>query len=100
MIPLDPLDTAMMIAEVESSPMHVGAVLILSPPVDARPGYVDEMYRTALAECGPIDSRLRRYPHIGADTGGIWVWRERETVDISQHFQRRTALEAQMDSGG
>ena len=32
MNPLDPLDAAMMTAELVSNPMHVGAVLILSPP--------------------------------------------------------------------
>jgi diacylglycerol O-acyltransferase len=90
MSPLDPLDAAMMTAESVSNPMHVGAVLILSPPQDAGPGYVDELYREALAGNDPIDPRLRRYPHRGVDTGGMWVWRDTDTVDMSQHCQRRT----------
>ncbi len=90
MIPLDPLDVAMMAAELVASPMHVGAVLILSPPEDAGPDYVDELYREAFAGNYPIDPRLRRYPHHGADTGGVWVWRDTDDLDVGQHCQRRT----------
>jgi WS/DGAT/MGAT family acyltransferase len=90
MNPLDPLDVAMMAAELVSSPMHVGAVLILSPPKDAGPNYVDELYREALAGDFPIDPRLRRYPHRGVDTGGVWVWHDDDNVDPSRHCQRRT----------
>jgi WS/DGAT/MGAT family acyltransferase len=91
MNPLDPLDVAMMAAELVSSPMHAGAVLILSPPKDAGPNYVDELYSEALAGNAPIDPRLRRYPHRGVDTGGVWVWRDADNLDPSRHCQRRTA---------
>ena len=90
MNPLDPLDAAMMTAELVSNPMHVGAVLILSPPDDAGHDYVDELHREALAGNDSIDPRLRRYPHRGVDTGGMWVWRDMDTVDMTQHCQRRT----------
>ncbi|OBH17561.1 wax ester/triacylglycerol synthase family O-acyltransferase [Mycobacterium sp. E3247] len=90
MNPLDPLDAAMMTAERVSNPMHVGAVLILSPPGDAGPDYVDELHRMTLAGNGSIDPRLRKYPHRGVDTGGMWVWRHMDLVDISRHCQRRT----------
>jgi diacylglycerol O-acyltransferase / wax synthase len=89
MNPLDPLDAAMMTAEWVSNPMHVGAVLILSPPQDAGPDYVDELYRAALAADDAIDPRLRRYPHRGLDTGGMWVWRDIDSVDMSRHCRRR-----------
>jgi diacylglycerol O-acyltransferase / wax synthase len=75
---LDPLDVAMMTAELPSNPLHVGAVLILSAPEDAEPNYVDELYREALTASDPVDSLLRRYPHRGVDTSEIWVWRETE----------------------
>lgn len=94
MHPLDPLDAAMMTAEMVSNPMHVGAVLIMSPPNDAGPDYIDGLYHAALAGTDPIDPRLSRYPHRGVDTGGIWVWRDTDTVDISRHCQRRTVAGA------
>ncbi|WP_310786409.1 wax ester/triacylglycerol synthase family O-acyltransferase [Mycobacterium sp. Z3061] len=94
---LSPLDTAMMAAELLASPMHVGVVLILSPPPDAGPGYVDDVYASALVGVQPIDRRLRRYPHRGVDTGGMWVWRELESVDLEHHCQRRTLS---VDAGG
>lgn len=90
MHPLDPLDAAMMAAELVSSPMHAGAVLILAPPADAGPAYVDELYRETLAANESIDPRLRRYPHRGVDTAGIWMWREYTTLDMSRHCLRRT----------
>ncbi|MGD1237567.1 wax ester/triacylglycerol synthase family O-acyltransferase [Mycobacterium seoulense] len=90
MHPLDPLDAAMMTAEWVSNPMHVGAVLVLSPPDDAGPDYVDELHRTTLAGSDSIDPRLSKYPHRGVDTGGMWVWRHMDPVDVSRHCQRRT----------
>ncbi len=90
MMPLDPLAAAMMTAEVVSNPMHEGVVLILAPPAEAGPGYVDGLYREALAGNGSLDPRLRRYPHRGVDTGGLWVWRADDAVDISRHMVRRT----------
>jgi diacylglycerol O-acyltransferase len=91
MNPLDPLDAAMMTGELVSNPLHVGAVLILSPPPDAGRDYVDELYREALTANDPLDPRLRRYPHHGVHTAGMWAWRDADTVDISQHCKRRTA---------
>jgi diacylglycerol O-acyltransferase / wax synthase len=88
---LDPLDAAMMTAELLSNPLHVGAVLILSAPKDAGPDYVDQLYREAVSAEDPVDARLRRYPHRGVDTGGIWVWRETKTLDMRQHCRRRRA---------
>ena len=68
---MDPLDSVMLTVEPMSQPQHVAALLILSPPDDAGPDYVDELYKAALASTDPIDPRLRRYPHRGMDTGGI-----------------------------
>jgi WS/DGAT/MGAT family acyltransferase len=87
---MDPLDAAMVTAEPMSQPQHVAAVLILSPPDDASPEYVDELYREALFATDPIDPRLYRCPHRGWDTGGIWVWRDDENLDISQFVTRTT----------
>ncbi|OBH60325.1 diacylglycerol O-acyltransferase [Mycobacterium sp. E2479] len=78
----------MITAELVSSPMHVGVVLILSPPADAGPDYIDRLHREALTDNHSIHPRLRRYPHRGVDTGGIWVWRDVDTVDLSRHCRR------------
>src|SRR5512139_3542961 len=95
---MDPFDAAMVAAEPLSQPQHVAAVLILSPPAEAGPDYVDELYRSALALPGPIEPRLRRYAYRGLDTGGVWVWREDENLDLSHHFRRATLADgATMD---
>ncbi|MGO9152024.1 wax ester/triacylglycerol synthase family O-acyltransferase [Mycobacterium sp.] len=87
---MDPLDAAMVTVEPMSQPQHVAAVLILSPPDDAAPNYVDELYREALAATHPIHPRLRRYPYRGMDTRGMWVWRDAENLDVGQHVKRAT----------
>lgn len=45
MQPVNPLDAAMITADVISNPLHVAAVLILSPPDDAGSDYVDELHQ-------------------------------------------------------
>ena len=90
MDPLDPLDAAMMTGELLLNPLHVAALLILSPPAKAGARYVDEVYAANLDENIELDRRLRRYPHRGLDTGGMWVWRDAETVDLREHIERRS----------
>ncbi len=87
---LDPLEAAMMTADVLSSPLNIGAVLILSPPPDSGPDYVDDLFARHLAGETPLDPRLCRFPHRGLDTGGMWVWREADEVELSLHLHRAT----------
>ena len=90
MDPLEPLDAAMITAELLSDPLHVAALLILSPPADAGPLYVEELYQEALTDTAELDPRFRRHPHVGVDTAGIWVWRADDRIDMRKHLQRRT----------
>jgi len=85
---LDPLDTAMMAAEVLSGPLNIGAMLVLTPPPDAGEDYVDDLHRDAVSGQTPVQPRLRRYPHRGVQTGGAWVWREAATIELARHCRR------------
>ncbi|KAA0110088.1 wax ester/triacylglycerol synthase family O-acyltransferase [Mycolicibacterium sp. P1-5] len=88
---LDALDALMLTAELVSSPMHVAVALIMSPP-DGMTGtaFMDEMYEQAMTASDPVDPRLRRRPHRGVDTGGLWVWRDVADLDPSHHMHRLT----------
>ncbi|MCB0924478.1 MAG: wax ester/triacylglycerol synthase family O-acyltransferase [Mycobacterium sp.] len=90
MEPFAALETLMLAAEKLGSPMHVGVLLILSPPPDATPKYVDTLYRESLTAPDDVDPRLRRFPHRGVDTGGVWVWRQAAEVDLHRHLHRTT----------
>jgi diacylglycerol O-acyltransferase len=90
MDPMEPLDAAMITAELLSDPLHTAALLILCPPADAGSGYVDELYQKALTDTPELDPRFRRHPHMGIDTAGLWLWRADDTVEIREHLQRRT----------
>ena len=87
---LEPLEAALMTGELLSSPLHSAALLIFSPPAEAGPGYVDEIFQDALTTVVDLDPRFRRHPHIGVDTAGIWMWRDDENIDMRDHVQRRT----------
>lgn len=87
---LDPLDAAMITADIVANPLNIGAVLILSPPPDAGPGYVDDIYRDSLLAGGSVDPRLYRYPHHGMETAGGWIWHEADAIDLRQHYRRST----------
>jgi WS/DGAT/MGAT family acyltransferase len=97
---LDPLDSLMLAAELVSSPMHVAALLILSPPegeadgFDSTEDYVKQIYQQTLAADVEVDPRLRRMPHSGVDSGFMWTWRDVTAkgggLDLRHHVQRRT----------
>ncbi len=87
---LDPIDALMLSAELVSSPMHVAAVLIFSPPPGAdADDYARSLHEDAIGP-GEIDPRLRRHPHHGIDTALVWEWRESADIDLRHHVQRRT----------
>ncbi len=87
---LSPLDAAMMTGELLSSPLNMGAVLILAPPDGAEGGWADQVYRDAAAARFRVERRLRRRPHRGLDTAGVWVWREDDAIDLEEHFRCHT----------
>jgi len=84
------MDQLMLAGETFGSAMHVGIVLILTPPAGAGPDFVDGLYRDSLIGSHEIDPRLRRHPHRGLDTGGTWVWRDSGEVDLRKHLRRAT----------
>ncbi|MEE2032002.1 wax ester/triacylglycerol synthase family O-acyltransferase [Rhodococcus chondri] len=89
MAAMDPLDVLMMTAEELSNPMHITALLIVAPPADAGPRFADEFYRACRAvTAADLDPRLRRRPHRGVDTGGVWVWRDVDDIDMNGHVHR------------
>ena len=87
------MDSLMITGEIFGSPMHVGIVLILSPPADAGPDYLDRLYRDSVDGVAEVDPRLRRFPHSGLDTGGMWVWREVDDINLTQHLRRASLPE-------
>lgn len=87
---LETIDQLMLAGEMVGSAMHVGILLILTPPADADEEYLDALYADSLIGSYEIDPRLRRHPHRGLDTGGIWVWRDLPEVDLRAHLHRAT----------
>ncbi|MEO3756912.1 wax ester/triacylglycerol synthase family O-acyltransferase [Mycobacterium sp. B14F4] len=84
------LDAAMMTAEVLASPLNIGVVLVMSRPPDTGPHFLDELHSADLAGRFPLDSRLRRHPHRGIETAGMWIWRTAGAVDLARHCRRQT----------
>lgn len=88
---LETMDSLMLAGERLGSAMHVGVVLILSPPRGVDPDdYVDSLYEDSLIGTHEIDPRLRRHPYRGSDTHNVWVWRELPEIDLRKHVLRET----------
>ena len=64
---LDPLDAAMLLADVVGSPLNIGAVLILSPPARAGQGYVDQLHAKTLSGGESLD-----HDYAGTHTV-VWI---------------------------
>ncbi|ATD72248.1 MULTISPECIES: wax ester/triacylglycerol synthase family O-acyltransferase [Gordonia] len=84
---MDPMEAALMSAETLVNPIHVAALMIFSPPDDAGPGFVDDLYTQGLIATDAVDPRLARRPHIGVDTLGLWTWEQVE-VNVVDHVRR------------
>ena len=87
---MEPLDAVLMTAELLGNPMHVAALLVLTPPPGAKPSYVDRLYDDAVTSGVTVDPALLRHPHRGLDTGGLWAWRDVEGLDLTRHVRRHT----------
>ena len=55
---MDPMEAALMSAETLVNPIHVAALMIFSPPDDAGPGFVDDLYTQGLIATDAVDPRL------------------------------------------
>lgn len=88
---LETMDSLMLAGERVGSAMHVGIVLILTPPrgVDTAE-YVDKQYQDSLIGAHDVDPRLRRHPYRGPESRGAWVWRELPEIDVREHVFRMT----------
>ncbi len=91
MHPLETMDSLMLAGERLGSAMHVGVVLILTPPAGVDAGeYVNALYADSLIGAHEVEPRLRRHPYHGTDTRGVWVWRELPEIDLRKHLFRET----------
>ena len=88
---LETMDSLMLAGERLGSAMHVGIVLILSPPRGVNTGeYVDRLHEDSLIGAYEVDTRLRRHPYRGPDSRNVWVWRELPEIDLREHVFRAT----------
>lgn len=88
---LETMDSLMLAGERVGSAMHVGIVLLFTPPPGVYPGrFVDSLYEESLIGDHEVDPRLRRHPYRGADSRNVWVWRELPEIDLRKHVLRTT----------
>lgn len=88
---LETMDSLMLASERVGSAMHVGIVMLFTPPLGVDPGkFVDSLYEESLIGAHEVDPRLRRHPYRGPDTRNVWVWRELPEIDLRKHVLRET----------
>lgn len=85
-------DSIFLFAESREHPMHVGSVQLYTPPEDAGPDYVADLYARMVASTD-VDPLFRRRPGDPvASLGHVW-WTVDRDIDLDYHV-RHSALPA------
>lgn len=79
---LSPIDTAFLLMEKRQQPLHVGALVLCTPPPGAPPDFANQLaerLRRSTTAASPFNRHL---------TGGVALkfWEEDEDFDIAHHF--------------
>lgn len=86
-------DALFMLAETRERPMHVGGLQLFTPPDDAGPDFVSELFRSAIGNLDENEVRpvLRRRADRLVPGIGPWRWVEEQDLDLEYHI-RHSAL--------
>jgi UDP-glucose 4-epimerase len=87
---MDPLDLAFVVMEGRERPMHVGGLQLFTPPADAGPDYIRDIYDAALEDPRELHPLLTRRPGK-TPLLGRFQWEVDRKIDLSYHV-RHTAL--------
>lgn len=82
MTPLSPQDQMFLLIERRNQPMHVGSLMLFTPPADAGEHYLQELSawaRSFTQAQPPFNQRLIK--HLG-----VWFWEEDKEFDLEAHF--------------
>jgi diacylglycerol O-acyltransferase len=83
MKPVALMDAGFLLVERRNQPMHVGALMLVRPPVPAAE-FIEQVKEKCLQQIQaqpPFNQKLVR--HLGA-----WFWTEDEDFDLESHFQQ------------
>lgn len=82
MTPLSPADQMFLLVERRNQPMHVGSLMLLSPPVDAGPNYAQDLadWARSYTRAEPPFNQLLTYKL------GLPFWTEDTEFDLEAHF--------------
>ena len=81
MKPVLPTDAGFLLLEKRNQPMHVGGLILATPPKGARKDFITKLIRSTMEfdqPHPPFNQRLRR-------RAGIWFWEEDKDFDIEAH---------------
>lgn len=82
MTPLSPQDQMFLLVERRNQPMHVGSLMLLSPPTDAGPNYAQELadWARSYTKAQPPFNQLLTYKL------GLPFWIDDAEFDLEAHF--------------
>ncbi|MBA3280921.1 MAG: wax ester/triacylglycerol synthase family O-acyltransferase [Acidimicrobiia bacterium] len=87
---VSPPDAAFLFSESRATPMHVGGLQVFELPDGEGPGWLRDQYALMLAH-DDVSPLFRKRPHRSLRTGGQWMWRDDEQLDLEYHV-RHSAL--------
>ena len=90
---MPPQDALFLLAETRERPMHVGGLQLFTPPEDAGPDFVSDLFHRALdrLDDNAVRRTLRRRPDRLIPGIGPWRWILEEDLDLEYHV-RHSAL--------
>ena len=85
-------DSMFLLAESRERPMHFGSLELFTPPPDAGPGYVTDLYNRLVADAH-VDELFRKRPADPVSSLGYTWWTVDDEIDLEYHV-RHSALPA------
>jgi diacylglycerol O-acyltransferase len=90
LVPMSPTDSVFLTVETRQRPMHLGGLHLFTPPADAGPTYVRDLF-DALTHVPEVAPLFRKRAARSWLFGGQWGWQDDEQFDLEHHV-RHNAL--------
>ncbi|CAM3140615.1 wax ester/triacylglycerol synthase family O-acyltransferase [Prescottella defluvii] len=84
---MSPVDVLLLVGEIGSRTLHIGALLVFDPPPDRPDTFAADAYRRALDATG-AQSALMAQPVLSPATGGLPAWQSARRIRMDRHLRR------------
>lgn len=84
---MSPVDIVLLAGEIGSRTLHIGVLLVFTPPPDGPDSFATDAYREALTAVR-AQAALMAEPVVSLATGGLPAWQSADRIDMGRHLRR------------